>query len=237
MTESANVRSVDAIRYFHAAVLKFQEEARLCVSALEMQMLRFLGWIERERPGFWKREIENCYRELSEARVRLHQCRMKKMGDYKPTCFEETKDLERAKRALEYSQKQVPVVKHWIIQTHHEANEYHGRSAQLTQMIERDIPQLLALLHQAVDWLEAYQQVQFAGSTESFAAPATSSEQQQVTQDEADPPSNDSLEPASEQSAADSRNIDSDTTTASERPTAQHQTNISETQSRQDRER
>lgn len=188
MTESANVRSIDAIRHFHAAVLKFQEEARLCISALEMQLLRFVGWIERERPGYWKREIENCYREVSEARVRLHQCKMKKMGDYKPTCFEETKDLERAKKALEFSQKQVPVIKHWTIQTHHEANEYHGRSAQLTQMIERDIPQLLALLHQAVDRLEAYQQVQFAASTTADRMSATSGSQQQTVQDGDDAP-------------------------------------------------
>jgi hypothetical protein len=189
MTESANVRSIDAIRHFHVAVLKFQEEARLSISALEMQLLRFLGWIERERPGYWKREIETCYRELSEARVRLHQCKMKKMGDYKPTCFEEIKDLERAKRALEFSQKQVPVIKHWTIQAHHEANEYHGRSAQLTQMVERDIPQLLALLHQAVDRLEAYQQVQFAGSTTSQISSAAADRIQpsQQTSDNSSP--------------------------------------------------
>ena len=164
MPESANVKSIDAVKHFHAAVVQFQEEVRLCVSALEMQLLRMLGWLERDRPGFWKREIEACYREMGEARVRLHQCRMRKYADYKPTCFEEKKDLEKAKRDLEFAQKQVPVVKYWNVNAQHEANEYHGRASQLTQMLERDVPRLLALLHHAVDRLEAYGDLQVPGT-------------------------------------------------------------------------
>lgn len=165
MAQSANVRSIEAVKYFHAAVVEFQEEARLCVSALEMQLLRILGWLERDRPGFWKREIESCYRELGEARVRLHQCRMKKYGDHKPTCYEEKKALEKAKKDLEFANKQIPVVKYWNVTAQHEANEYHGRASQLTQMVEREIPRLLALLHHAVDRLEAYGNVQVPGAT------------------------------------------------------------------------
>jgi hypothetical protein len=163
MAESANVRSIDAVKNFHAAVVRFQEEARLAISSLEMQLLRFIGWLERDRPTFWKREIETCYREMSEWRVRLHQCKMRKMGDFKPTCFEEKKALEKAKRDLEHAQKQVPIVKHWTNSAHHEANEYHGRASQMTQLIERDIPMLLAMLHQVVDRLEAYGNVQTPG--------------------------------------------------------------------------
>jgi len=184
MAESANVRSIDAVKHFHAALLNFQEEARLCVSALEMQLLRFMGWLERERPGFWKREIENCYREMSEARVRLHQCKMKKIGDHKPTCFEEKKALEKAKKDLEFAQKQVPVVKHWIINAHHEANEYHGRCSQLTQIIERDIPQLLAMLHQVVDRGEAYGNVQVPGAAMNFEPAVVEPDAMPTTQDD-----------------------------------------------------
>lgn len=160
MSDSANVKSIDALKRFQAAVTMFQEDARLCVSALEMQLLRMLAWLERDRPVFWKREIENCYRQMGEARIRLHQCRMRRTGDFRPTCFEEQKDLERWKKELEFAQKQIPVVKYWNVCAHHEANEYHGRASQLTRAIERDIPHLLAMLHQAVDCLEAYNNVQ-----------------------------------------------------------------------------
>ncbi|MCA9047874.1 MAG: hypothetical protein KDA89_04055 [Planctomycetaceae bacterium] len=160
MSDAANVRSIDAIRRFHAAVAVFQEEARLCLSSIELQLLKFMGWLERDRPGFWKREIESCYREIGEARVRLHQCQMRKYADHKPTCFEEKKALEKAKKDLEFAQKQIPVVKYWNVAVQHEANEYHGRSSQLSQLVEREIPRLLALLAEAVDRLEAYGNVQ-----------------------------------------------------------------------------
>ena len=38
MSNSANVNSVDAIRLFAAAVMKFQEEARLCLSMMDAQL-------------------------------------------------------------------------------------------------------------------------------------------------------------------------------------------------------
>jgi len=160
MSGTANVKSIDALKRFQAAVLIFQEDARLCVSALEMQLLRMITWLEHDRPVFWKREIENCYREMGEARIRLHQCKMRRIGDFRPTCFEEQKDLERLKKDLEFAQKQIPVVKYWNVCAQHEANEYHGRASQLTRAIERDVPHLLGLLHQAIDRLEAYNNVQ-----------------------------------------------------------------------------
>jgi hypothetical protein len=156
MPEGANVRSVDSIRRFKAMVLQFQEEARLCLSALELNIQKFSGWLERERPGFWKREIEACYQQISEARVRLHQCQMRKVGDFRPTCHEEQKALEQAKRNLDFAQKQVPVVKYWNTVVQQEANEYHGRSSQLVQVIERELPQLIAILNHTIDRLEAY---------------------------------------------------------------------------------
>lgn len=159
MSGSANVSSVDAIRQFAAAVIAFQEEARLCLSVLDSQLRQILFWLERDRPMFWKREIENCVREIADARVRLHQCRMRKLGDFRPSCIEEVKDLEKAQIAMEFAQKQVPHVKRWAAEAAHEGNEYHGRAAQLVQSVERDIPRLLALLSFTVDRLEAYASV------------------------------------------------------------------------------
>ena len=156
MSGSANVNSVDAIRAFAAAVVKFREEARLCLTMMDAQLRQILFWLERDRPGFWKREIENCMREVAEARVRLHQCRMRKLGDFRPSCIEEVKALEKSRNDVEFAQKQVPRIKRWFGEATHEAEEYRGRAAQLTQAVERDLPRLLALLKFTVDRLEAY---------------------------------------------------------------------------------
>jgi hypothetical protein len=156
MGGAAQVSSIDAIRQFAAAVVKFQEEARLCLSVLDSQLRQILFWLERDRPMFWKREVENCMRELADARVRLHQCRLRRTGDFRPSCIEEVKALEKAKKDIEFAQMQVPTVKRWHAEAAHEANEYHGRASQIVQSVERDIPRLLALLSFTIDRLEAY---------------------------------------------------------------------------------
>ncbi len=159
MSGSANVNSVDAIRSFAAAVAKFREEARLCLTMMDAQLRQILFWLERDRPGFWKHEIENCMREVAEARVRLHQCRMRKLGDFRPSCIEELKDLEKSRNDVEFAQKQVPNVKRWFGEATHEAEEYRGRASRLTQAVERDLPRLMALLAFTIDRLEAYADV------------------------------------------------------------------------------
>lgn len=156
MSNSANVSSIDAIRLFTAAVAKFQDEARLCLTMMDSQLRQILFWLERDRPSFWKHEFENGMREVAEARVRLHQCRMRKMGDFRPSCIEEVKHLEKCKNDVEFAQKQVPNVKRWFGEATHEGEEYRGRAAQLTQAVERDLPRLLVLLAFTIDRLEAY---------------------------------------------------------------------------------
>lgn len=159
MSDSANVSSLEAVCQFAASVMQFQQEARLCMTAWDSQLRQVQFWLERDRPGFWKREIENCTREVADARIRLHQCRMRRVGDFRPTCFEEQKDVEQAKRNLDFAQKQVPRVKQWNIAAQHEANEFHGRSGQLVQILEREIPRLLAILRFSIDRLQAYADV------------------------------------------------------------------------------
>ncbi len=160
MSDSANVKSLDAVRYFAAAVLQFREEAKLCVTRLEIESRRIIGWLERDRPGFWKRESETCDRKLAEARVMLHTCRMRRVGDFRPTCFEEQKGVEHCKQQLKFAQQQLGVVKHWTITAQQESDEYYGRAVQLVQMLERDVPQLIALLNRVIENLDGYSKVQ-----------------------------------------------------------------------------
>lgn len=156
MSGSAHVNSTDALRRFAAAVALFQEEARSCLQVLDGQLRQMVLWLEQDRPIFWKREIEHCMREMNEARVRLHQCHMRRTGDFRPSCIEEVKALEAARRAMESAQQQIPNIRRWHIEVAHEGNEFRGRASQLAQTVERDIPHLLALLAAAAERLESY---------------------------------------------------------------------------------
>jgi hypothetical protein len=185
MSRSANVHSTDALRRFAAALQVFQDEARSCLQMLDGQLRQMTLWLEQDRPVFWKREIERCMREMTEARVRLHQCRMRRIGDFRPSCIEEVKALEQSRRDLEFAQHQLPLLKRWHAEVAHESNEYRGRAAQLVQTVERDIPHLLALLAAAADRLEAYAAI--AAPAVAPAPPETIPDSPQPTHESAQP--------------------------------------------------
>ena len=160
MSDSANVKSIDAIQQFAAAVVQFREEAKICTTRIEMEIGKVIGWLERDRPGFWKRESEHCDLRFAEARVSLHKCRMRRAGDFRPTCFEEQKMLHDCKQRLEFARNQIGVIKRWSISARQEADEYYGRAVQLVQTLERDLPDLIVLLQQSVNRLDSYNKVQ-----------------------------------------------------------------------------
>lgn len=156
MSDSANLSSLDALRQFTAAVVEFQAEAQMCLTAFDAQLRQVQSWLDHDRPAFWKREMETAVRAVADARGRLHQCRMRRVGDFQPTCFEEQKALEQAKRWLDFSQSQLPRVRRWSIAAQQESNEFRGRAGGTIQVLQREIPRLLALLRSAAEHIDSY---------------------------------------------------------------------------------
>lgn len=156
MSESANVQSVQAIRDFEGALVKFHDVASRAASSMDQQARRMLQWLELDRPNFWKRQVEVGHQHLAEARTRLTQCKMRRTGDFRPSCYDEKKALDKAKHDLEYARQQIQIVKQWTIKAKHEIDEFSGRQAQLTRMLEGDVPRMCALLQRIVQKLEQY---------------------------------------------------------------------------------
>ena len=156
MSESANVRSLHAIREFRAALVRFEDEATRAVSTLQMEIQRVMGWLERDRPQYWRRQVQLGHQRLAEARAAYTRCRMRQVGDIKPDCYVEYKALLKAKRNLEMAHEKVKVVRGWIAKAQHEVDEFNTRSAQLTWALDGDIPHMLALLDNISTTLEKY---------------------------------------------------------------------------------
>ena len=156
MSDSANVLSITAVRDFEAAIVRFHDSASRAVSAMDQQSQRVLQWLERDRPVFWKRQVEQGHQQLAECRTRLTQCMMRRTGDFKPSCYDEKKALEKAKRDLEFARRQVEVVKQCALKARHEVDEFKSRNAQLTRLLEGDVPRMVALIRRIVNKLEQY---------------------------------------------------------------------------------
>jgi hypothetical protein len=156
MSSSANVRSLEAVRQFRVAVLKFAEDATAAIEMVRQQSHRALEWIDHDRPSFWKNETRRCFDDVAEKRSHLAKRQQISVGGRRPSCIEEKNALQRAKRRLDTAVEMNRSVRQWSVKIHRAADIYATRIARLDRILVHDIPQLVALLERIITTLEAY---------------------------------------------------------------------------------
>lgn len=159
MNSSAKVTSLDAMRTFYSAILKFAEEAELALAMMRTESLRSIDWIENDRPSYWKRQIQKSYDLIARRRQELQQCKMRTFEDFRPSCIEEKKALEKAQRRLQHCQEIYDQIPQWASKIRHESEEHRGRMGQIGHILAADVPQMLALLKNMIQALEDYAEV------------------------------------------------------------------------------
>jgi hypothetical protein len=177
MGRGARVTSVDAVQAMAVAIERFNADARGALDDLQMEIRRVLEWIHHDRREFWSQAVRRGWEQVSEARVQLHQAiTARTIGDHQPSCVDEKKTLERAKRRLDVALEKVEAVRHWSGAIDHAVNEYRASCSQLANWLDADVPRALASLRQITATLESYLALatppdMTAAWTESLASP------------------------------------------------------------------
>jgi hypothetical protein len=157
MGQSADVKSHESVDHFRIVLIEFQESCSKALTLLETEKYQAIQWLEYDMPAHWKKQVRIRYDEISEARNRLRSCQMRgAIGDKKPSCIEEKKDLERAKKRQEFAQEMIHVVRKWAIKVHKEADEFTGRVGRCKTIIDNDVSHGIVLLRRMVEALERY---------------------------------------------------------------------------------
>ena len=157
MGRSAKVTSIDAVRAFSAALRRFQEDAAAALDGTNLATQRALEWIRHDRKDYWARQVKRGYEQLGEAKANLQRClTFGRIADHRPSCIEEKRALERAKRRLNLAQEKVETVRHWSRTADRAAIEYKGNINQLAGWLDADLPRALAALERIADALESY---------------------------------------------------------------------------------
>jgi hypothetical protein len=156
MGEGANVRSLEALIEFRAALVQFEDTSSGALDVLQQQIHRATDWFEHDRPGYWKRRIERSFNEVAETRTAYEMCRLNKVAGHRPACIEEKQAHEKAKRQLQHSQEQLEVARRWVFKIGHEVEEYRGRVGPMRQCLENDVPRMIGVLDRMIAALESY---------------------------------------------------------------------------------
>jgi|SRR5882672_965953 len=73
MSNPARVESIEALKMFRRAVIKFIEAANVALGDAESEMQRRLNWLENEQDSYWQGQIRKRQEDVSKARDAVRQ--------------------------------------------------------------------------------------------------------------------------------------------------------------------
>ncbi len=175
MSESAQVRSVEAIERFRLALAEFEKRVQGALDTLSAELNRATTWLEHDCPHYWKNQEKAAADAVHQAKRDVERCLIFTVADEQPACREERAALQVAKDRLDYCHEKKQLVRHWRGVLHHELFEYHGRIGHLRRILETDLPAARAKLQLIVRRIEGYQIEQAPGAREPWQEPTAAS--------------------------------------------------------------
>lgn len=156
MSQSANVRSIQAIHDFRIALTNFAEDARNALSSVEMEVRRTRDWLQRDQLAYWQSQVKRCNEQLSMARTELHRRRLSAHNSDAISDTEQKENVRIAQRRLDEAEHKVAHIKRWVPVLEHAISEYHACSQPLGDRLTGSLVNSLALLDRMVATLESY---------------------------------------------------------------------------------
>jgi len=157
MSRTANVHSIEALDRFRAALCSFAEGADLSLTMLRLELDRFVDWLEHGQLKYWQQEIRLREDRVGEAKTDLHRCLAATVdADRTPSCYQEKKVLENAKRRLEEAQDKLAAVRRWIPPVRQAVLEFRMKAEPLAGALLADIPKAVSLLEHLAARLAEY---------------------------------------------------------------------------------
>lgn len=156
MDRSAQVTSIDAIRAFRAAISKFDAGARDAVTLITLEVRKALDWLEHDRARYWPEQLRKASEWVVQARNELERCQLTYGSQERPSCYEQKKALEKAKRRLRLCEEKVQAVRRWVRTVRAELNEFNGQMARMNNLLETDMVRAGGALERMLRALDQY---------------------------------------------------------------------------------
>ncbi len=174
----AEVRSIDALRDFRAALAVYGDDVLAALGAVDAEIRRTGQWLSQDRPYYWQEQIKRRRERVAAIRADLFRLKLQKTPEHHPSLAEPKERLRLAEAALQDAEKRLTLTRKWQPALNQAVLEYHGAVQRLKDAASIDVPRATALLTRIVEALEAYLQVQppdGRGAGETRATPAMES--------------------------------------------------------------
>jgi hypothetical protein len=165
MAAGADVRSIDALREWLAALATWRSDTAEALSGVRMEINRGCEWVT-EQMHLWQRSIRSLEDAVVQAKAELTAKQFPGYDGRMPDTTVEERNLRRAKARLEHAHDQVAVCRKWAAQLPKMIDElFSGPANRLANFLDSEVPRGSATLSRRVEAAERY-----AGLRTDFAA-------------------------------------------------------------------
>jgi hypothetical protein len=126
--EGAKVSSIDALRMFRAALIKFAETTGSALTDADADVRSTLIWLERDQSTYWKGQIRKRHDALERAKEALrHKQLYKGPAGGRQSDVDEQKMVSKCKAALMEAEQKLLAVKKSIVKLNKSMSDFLGR--------------------------------------------------------------------------------------------------------------
>ena len=155
MSQAANVRSLEAIREFKVALIKFIDKAKRSVATAESEVQRTSTWLNSTQPMHWTREVRHGNDRLAQAKSELARATLAQPDNPRgPT--DQIRLVRKREEEIRIAMKKGEQTKKWSRKFEHQINEYRGAMTPLSSTLDGDLNKAVSILTNSIKSLEAY---------------------------------------------------------------------------------
>ena len=156
LSSQADVRSIEAIKEFRAALALYAEEAQGALGAVKMEARRSVQWLQHDRKLHWSEQVKRRREQVASARAEVARRRLAKTPEHTPAFSEQKEILRQAEAGLREAEMKVVLIKKWEPALQLAVLELHASIRRINDLSGTDVPRASMLLGRLVDALEAY---------------------------------------------------------------------------------
>jgi hypothetical protein len=193
VSSQADIKSIDTLAFVKEALIAYAHESGQALADIEIEGQRGIDYITVDRAGYWKAEIRRAAEAVNQAIKDLEYCKAyKKVGDNTPSCIEEKKALEKARKRLARAEEKAELVRRWTPVVLQQFREACVRLVRFREVLDVDCPRAIAALERKLRALDEYGSVRGPRRAAADAGGSTTGAAMTRQVDETETPEKDS---------------------------------------------
>ncbi|MFK7960993.1 MAG: hypothetical protein AB8G96_10755 [Phycisphaerales bacterium] len=155
MSDSVDVRNLDALRLARTAIAEYRDEAGRALAEALSDADRQVHRITTDLRVHWEGTRRRKERELNHLKSEMARAELQAMGTMRST-REERAAVDRCQRQIEDATQKIAKIRRWAVQLERDLMMFRGQCQVLGRLVEGDLVRSEAQLVLAVERLEAY---------------------------------------------------------------------------------